>query len=121
MKTKTKDRLLTAGVVVVICAVGIVIPGCGSVPQRQFQPTTSVRCHTDFECEMLELEHSNSTNGAQPQPRWKVWTAIGLSIAITGWFIAQRNSNGADQRGIDVRTPGVNCDVAGRPGGGCAQ
>lgn len=116
MKSRTKDRLMTAGVVLVICACGLGMPGCATVEQRHWDSI----CTTDTDCEMHEREGTRHRD-REALSGWKLWTAVGVGLLISGYAYAKKQDNGADQRGIDVHTPGVNCDVAGRPGGGCAQ
>lgn len=54
LKQRTKDRLLTGGVVLLICAMGLGVAG-GNHTRRQ--------CHTDFEC---EVEQQVQVGNAEP-------------------------------------------------------
>lgn len=117
MKPRTKERLMTAGTVLLICAVGLGTPGCASTPQsraqRDAQRHFNSICTTDTDCEMHE---QFGTTHREAPPKWKLWTSIGLGVVVAGYLYAQRSDSGADQRGIDVRTPGVGCVASG-----CAQ
>lgn len=134
MNTRFKDRLMTAGTVLMLCSIGVSLPGCSTAPPlgvvRSLNSTSTStsnnnsslasKCTTDFDCEMHE---ARGDRHREAPPRWKLWTGIGFGVIVTGYLLARRQDQGGDQRGggIDVFTPGVNCDVAGRPGGGCAQ
>lgn len=120
---RTKDRLMTTGTVLVICSLGLALPGCATSPlgvvrsQSQPQPQPQSLCHTDFECEMLQSKTGRRDRSGEGVPKWKLWTTIGFGVVAAGYLYAQRQSSGADQRdSLDVRTPGVTC-VAN----GCAQ
>lgn len=151
MKSRIKDRWMTTGAVMLMGLGGVSLPGCGvngvnsrlpaggdqliiitststststSIITSTHASTHTVQqywdsvCTTDTDCEM----HARmGTKHKEAPPRWKVWTAIGFAVIATGYLYARKQAQGADQRGVDVYTPGVNCDVAGRPGLGCAQ
>lgn len=129
MNTRLKDRLMTAGTVLVICSMGVSLPGCAplgvvrsqsqsqSHSQTQSHIQSQSLCHTDFECEMLLTKAGRRAREREGIYKWKLWTSIGFGVIVTGYLYAQRSSRGADQRdSLDVRTPGVTCAA-----NGCAQ
>lgn len=100
MTRKAKDRLLTAGTVLVICSMAVVLPGCATNPEAGGgQPTSTrkpyhERCHTDIECKM----ESRSQQQEPSQSKWKLWTSIGIGVLVTGYLYAHEQDNGGDLR-----------------------
>lgn len=127
LKQRTKDRLLTAGAVLLICAVGVVLPGCAStnaqahtlrtsdgVPISITQVKAASICTTDFDCEMHERQGTRHSEWT-----WKKVAAVVTGMLVTGYLMERefnRGSGSSHTSTIDVRTPGVNCIATG-----CAQ
>lgn len=116
MTRKTKDRLITAGTVLVICAVGLVLPGCGTLNStgNSARKPYYERCHTDMECEM-ESRSRRSSKNQHSQPKWKLWSSIAAGVLVTGYLYAQRQDSGATtealsmNKGIQPVTCGGEC------------
>lgn len=122
MKPKTKDRLLTAGAVLVICAVGVVLPGCAStstnaqthtlrtsdgVPISITQVKATSICTTDFDCEMHER-----TRTVHSEWTWKKVAAVVAGMIVAGYVydrLDSRGHSGGSTKSIDVTTPRVDC------------
>lgn len=126
MKPKTKDRLMTAGTVLVICALGFTQGGCALAPQSQSQSQSQAQqqrhwnsvCTTDFDCEMHAAKgtrHSENEGWT-----WRKAALVVGGMLVAGYLAEKQLDNGgsssASTSTIDVKTPGVNC-VAN----GCAQ
>ena len=111
MKTKTKDRLLTAGCVLLICAGAVSTPGCSTVPRGE-DDSLRYMCTTDSDCEMherLETKHHEAP------ARWKLWTSIGLTVLVSGYLYAHHQDHGGDQRGgsLNASIQPVTCADSG--------
>lgn len=120
MKPRTKDRLLTAGTVLLICAVGLATPGCSTSPpqtkaQRDLQHYFTSMCTTDTDCEMHEQFGTKHSDREDAMPRWKLWTTIGIGVLVTGYLYAQRSEAGAQQGvfGTDKSIQPVTCVANG--------
>lgn len=98
MKTKTKDRLLTAGTVLLLCAVSVSLTGCATTTTTPSTRVSADQCTTDFDCEMHEARGTRHNN----IPRWKMWTSIGVGVVITGFLYAYKSDRGSDQRGEEL-------------------
>lgn len=123
MKLRTKERLLTGGAVLLICAVGVVLPGCsttqprsvvlkteGGVPITITQPRGT--CTTDFDCEM----HARSkTKPPHSEWTWKKVTGVVIGLVAAGYLYDRLDANGRDNRSsaVDIRTPNVTCADSG--------
>jgi hypothetical protein len=137
MNTKTKDRLMTAGAVLLICAGGFVTSGCASTApigqtpiERASTSTGEMRalCETDMECEMLERSRGSGrgrgSTAWSSNWSWRTISAIALSALVTGYAIAHdsggggNNSNAQKALVLDGRKSiqPVGCVAAG-----CAQ
>lgn len=119
MNAKIKDRLLTAAAVGLICLGGFSTSGCAG--NRNQYPVSitevhSYECTTDFDCEMHERQRTTHQEWT-----WKKVIAVAGAMLVTGYLLSREFDDAEANRGLDVKTPGVNCDVAGRPGLGCAQ
>ena len=120
-KPKTRDRLLTAGAVLLICAGGFTQGGCTVVQSSssssvsQSQRHWNSICTTDTDCEM----HSR-TRTRHSEWTWKKVLGVAAGVLITGYLYSQHDGDSSTMpmtsNGPDVRTPGVTC-VAN----GCAQ
>ena len=122
MNAKIKDRLLTAAAVGLICLGGFSTSGCAGNRSQQYQYPVSIikvhsyECTTDFDCEMHER-----TGTTHSEWTWKKVAIVAGSMLVTGYLLSREFDDAGANRGLDVKTPRVNCDVAGRPGLGCAQ
>lgn len=132
MNSRTKERLLTGGAVLLICAVGVVLPGCASTQQprsitlrtQDGVPITITQsantCTTDFDCEM----HARRGDRHSSEWTWKKVAGVVAGMVVAGYVynrLDAKGGGGGAASPITVPTPKVNCDVAGRPGLGCAQ
>lgn len=125
MRTRTKERLMTAGTVLLICSVGVSLPGCGTVSQSMTLHTsegtpitiTSMDnvCTTDFDCEMHERKHTTHVEWS-----WKRVIGIAAAVAVTGYLLSKDSGNGHGSSSItsvvpppNVPTPGVDCVATG--------
>lgn len=95
MHTRTKDRLLTVGAVLLICAGGFSTPGCSTVQSRNSDDSLRYVCTTDSDCELHE--RLGTVHREAPQ-RWKLWTSIGVGVLVTGFLYAHQQDHGGDQR-----------------------
>lgn len=114
MRTKTKDRLMTAGTVLIICALGFTQGGCATTSTSPVQHHWNSICTTDTDCEM----HSR-TRTRHSEWTWKKVLGVAAGVVVAGYFYSQHkgdNRNSPSFNSPDIRTPGVTC-VAN----GCAQ
>lgn len=96
MHTRTKDRLLTAGAVLLICAGGFSTPGCSTVQPHNSDDSLRYVCTTDSDCELHE--RLGTVHREAPQ-RWKLWTSIGVGVLVTGYLYAHsQHAGGAGQQ-----------------------
>lgn len=121
MNRKTKDRLMTAGTVLVICSLGVSLPGCSTaVPFRDRDPPVSIvrikdtQCTTDFDCEMHAQRGSTHIEWS-----WKRVAGIAMAAVVTGYLLSHdghsSNTSSITSAGppTNVPTPGVNCVDSG--------
>lgn len=119
MHAKTKDRLMTAGTVLVICALGFTQGGCVLAPQSQSQREAqrywNSVCTTDMDCEMHAAKGTRHSEGEGEGWTWRKTALVVGGVLVAGYFAEKQldNSGGGNGSAIDIKTPGVNCAANG--------